>query len=83
MSFMDAVRSGFSNYITIQGRASRSAYWWWALFVILGGIVLSIVDGAVFGTPFAGSGILESLFSLGTIMTLGGQAGGSCWSSCQ
>jgi len=32
MTFIGAIRSGFKNYVNFQGRASRSAYWWWALF---------------------------------------------------
>ncbi len=58
MSFMDAVKSGFSNYITIQGRAPRSAYWWWALFIFLASIVLGLGAGGLLGT----------LFSLGTLL---------------
>ncbi len=68
MSFMDAVKCGFSNYITIQGRASRSAFWWWALFTLLGSIAMSIVDGAISGVSFTGTGMLETLFSLGTLL---------------
>lgn len=32
MSFLAAIRSGFQNYANFNGRASRSAYWWWVLF---------------------------------------------------
>lgn len=35
MTFGQAVRSGFANYSTWKGRASRSEYWWWALFTFL------------------------------------------------
>lgn len=35
MSFGEAIRSGFQNYVTWRGRASRSEYWWWYLFVSL------------------------------------------------
>lgn len=32
MQFGEAVKSGFSHYADIRGRASRSAFWWWLLF---------------------------------------------------
>ncbi len=62
MGFQEAVRSALSKYLVIEGRALRSEYWYFALFGLLGGIVLGIVDTIV----FAGSGMtpLSSLFSL-------------------
>jgi uncharacterized membrane protein YhaH (DUF805 family) len=35
VSFVAAVQSGFRNYATFRGRATRSEYWWWALFSLL------------------------------------------------
>ncbi|MBS0254352.1 MAG: DUF805 domain-containing protein [Proteobacteria bacterium] len=35
MSFGEAINSGLSNYFTFWGRASRSEYWFWHLFVLL------------------------------------------------
>ncbi len=32
MGFVDAIKSGFSNYVNFSGRASRSEYWFWVLF---------------------------------------------------
>lgn len=37
MRFSQAVRSGFANYANFGGRASRSAYWWFALFALVVG----------------------------------------------
>lgn len=34
MGFVEAVRSGFHNYANVNGRAPRSAYWWWAAFAV-------------------------------------------------
>ena len=50
MTFGQSVRTCFRKYVTFSGRAPRSEYWWFVLFVILGGIVLSIVDSILFGT---------------------------------
>jgi uncharacterized membrane protein YhaH (DUF805 family) len=44
------VRSGFDHYTDIQGRASRSAFWYWALFQFAVFVAAEIV-GAVIGTP--------------------------------
>lgn len=35
MTFGQAITSGFQHYVSWQGRASRSEYWWWVLFVFL------------------------------------------------
>ena len=50
MSFMESVRACFSKYVTFQGRAQRSEFWWFILFVLVGQLVLSFVDSALFGT---------------------------------
>jgi uncharacterized membrane protein YhaH (DUF805 family) len=34
MTFGDSVRTCFSKYLTIEGRASRSEYWWFYLLVM-------------------------------------------------
>lgn len=44
MNFGQAIASGFSNYVNFSGRASRSEYWYWVLFVILAEIVTSAID---------------------------------------
>ena len=44
MSFTEAVRTVLSKYATFTGRAPRSEYWWFALFVFLLSIPVSIVD---------------------------------------
>ena len=47
MNFGQAITSGFSNYVNFSGRAVRSEYWYWVLFVILVDIVTNIVDLAL------------------------------------
>ena len=47
MSFVEAVLSGFDNYANFSGRAVRSAYWWWALFAWLAGVVANFIDSAL------------------------------------
>ena len=42
MSFGQSIKHVFSNYATFQGRASRSEFWWWYLFLIITNAVVSI-----------------------------------------
>jgi uncharacterized membrane protein YhaH (DUF805 family) len=65
MSFTDAIKSGFDHYVKFDGRASRPAYWWWVLFVILVSIGCSIVDSALFDGAF---GILSTIASVGLFL---------------
>jgi uncharacterized membrane protein YhaH (DUF805 family) len=77
MGFTDAVKTCFRKYATFSGRASRPEYWWFFLFVILGGIVASILDGLLFGATVVETettksvttnGPLAAIFSLGTLV---------------
>ena len=47
MNFGQAVSSCFSNYVTFSGRAMRSEYWYWCLFLLVGGICATIADGLI------------------------------------
>ena len=47
MNFGQAVSSCFSNYVTFSGRASRSEYWYWCLFLLVGGLSALIADGVI------------------------------------
>ncbi|QNA89915.1 DUF805 domain-containing protein [Massilia sp. Dwa41.01b] len=40
MNFIEAVSLCFKKYATFDGTASRSEYWWFFLFVIVGNFVL-------------------------------------------
>ena len=70
MKFDEAVRSVLSKYATFEGRARRSEYWYWVLFVWVASIVLSIVDGVVGTGGGLGGGALSGLFSLATFTFL-------------
>ncbi|MFN8168094.1 MAG: DUF805 domain-containing protein [Candidatus Nanopelagicales bacterium] len=57
MSFGQAVSTVFSKYATFSGRARRSEYWYWVLFVLLLTIVSSLLDSVlklrvVEGSPY-------------------------------
>jgi uncharacterized membrane protein YhaH (DUF805 family) len=67
MSFVDAVKTCFSKYVTFGGRARRSEYWWWYLFVVIVGVVASILD-ALFGTRSNGTGVIQGLAGLALLL---------------
>jgi uncharacterized membrane protein YhaH (DUF805 family) len=48
VTFTDAIKNGFNNYVTFKGRASRSEYWYWTLFVVLLSICTQLFDVAAF-----------------------------------
>lgn len=67
MGFIQSVKTCLSNYAVFSGRARRSEYWWFVLFVILVSIGLSVVGAVLFGTdPETGQGsnLLNSVFQL-------------------
>ena len=44
MTFVDAIKAGFKNFVNFKGTASRSEFWYWVLFTTLVGLVLDQVD---------------------------------------
>jgi hypothetical protein len=67
MNFQEAVQSVFSNYAKFRGRACRSEFWWFQLFLLLGGIVAGLLD-LFANTNFLGGSPLATLFWLATII---------------
>ncbi len=63
MGFGEAIQSGFKNYVGFTGRAARSEYWYWFLFVFLIGIVAKIIDSGL-------GGGMSSVGLFGGIVTL-------------
>ena len=57
MKFGEAIDSVlFKNYFNLEGKATRSEYWWFMLFFIIfnlfAGIVFGLVAGITLGTDF-------------------------------
>lgn len=48
MGFTQAISSVLGKYATFQGRAPRSEYWWFVLFMVLANWVAGIVDTLTF-----------------------------------
>ena len=73
MSFTDSVKTCLSKYVRFSGRASRSEYWWFILFIFLVSTILGMVDSAIFGIdPITQTtnGMFGPLFSLATLLPL-------------
>ncbi|HSF93392.1 MAG TPA: DUF805 domain-containing protein [Thermohalobaculum sp.] len=49
MGLREAVKVCFQDYYTFSGRATRSEYWWFILFCVIGSVILSTIDQIVFG----------------------------------
>jgi uncharacterized membrane protein YhaH (DUF805 family) len=49
MTFGEAVKAGFQNYVNFTGRATRSEFWYWVLFAFLVSIATSAIDYVLFG----------------------------------
>lgn len=67
MDFQTAVKTCFQKYVTFSGRASRSEFWWFTLFIVIASIIFGILDGILVGfdslySPFS------NLFSLATFL---------------
>lgn len=78
VSFGEAIRLFFVNYVNFQGRSSRGAFWWWFLASILFSLAAGVLDALLFGpvvTMPAGAGMepaeftpVSSLYALGTLL---------------
>ena len=65
MGFSQAITSVFSKYVGFSGRAARSEYWYWALFMFLLSLVTGIADFAVFGDSLGeGTSPINSIVNL-------------------
>lgn len=70
MSFTDAIRKCFSNYVTFSGRAARPEFWWFILFTFLGNFAFGVLD-RIFFAPIANgreTSFLGALFSLAVFL---------------
>ena len=52
INFRQAVTSGFTKSFEFSGRASRSEYWYWFLFTVLGSLIFQTADVVLFNAPF-------------------------------
>lgn len=67
MSFVDAIKTVLSKYVTFSGRARRSEYWFWVLALIIASIVTGLIDQGL-GTEPGRVGIISGLLTLATFL---------------
>jgi uncharacterized membrane protein YhaH (DUF805 family) len=68
MGFTDAIKTGFQKYVGFSGRAMRSEFWYWQLFLLLLQIVAWLIDMTLFGFNTTGVNPIGSLLSLATFL---------------
>lgn len=59
MTFTESIRACFNKYADFNGRATRSEFWWFMLFLFLVSCALNLINR---------SGTLAGLFSLATFL---------------
>ncbi len=57
MTFQESIKTCFNKYADFNGRATRSEFWWFVLFLVLVSLGLSVI-----------SAILSALFSLAILL---------------
>lgn len=65
VGFGEAIAEGFKNMFTFNGRASRSAFWWFALFSFIIGLVIDII--AISSKTIAIEYVVEILIAIATV----------------
>jgi uncharacterized membrane protein YhaH (DUF805 family) len=66
MGFTEAVSSAFRNYFNFSGRAPRSEYWYYTLFLFIVAVVAVIIDFGLLGAKDIGPA--NAIFTLATII---------------
>lgn len=64
MTFFGSIQTCFAKYVTFSGRAARSEYWYFFLFVIFGALIADRIDAAIF--PAGTIPPVSAMFQIGT-----------------
>jgi len=81
MDFIGAVKQAFRKYLDFSTRATRAEFWYFLIFLIIAGSILTVVEGQIFpqaAQPTAGfsfsmgmdasNGPISAIFSLLTVI---------------
>mgnify|MGYP001280189858 FL=1 len=68
MDFTQSIKTCFSKYAVFSGRASRSEFWWFALFGLIGGIVTVVIDVMILGYSAEDNGPVNIIFTVITFL---------------
>ena len=61
VDFLTAIQRGFKGFVDFRGAATRSEFWYWTLFTLLLGLVLSVVESAIWPPVLLGGESLEEM----------------------
>lgn len=64
MTYLEAIKTCLAKYADFKGRASRSEFWWFALFQVVVSIVLGFISYSLQG--LAGLALLLPALAVGT-----------------
>ncbi len=69
MNFIEAISSGFRNYVNFSGRAIRSEYWYWTLFVTIVVGAFGLIDEMLHpGMQFGAFSFVNAIVSLALVL---------------
>ena len=68
MDFQTSIKTCFNKYAIFSGRASRSEFWFFVLFGLLGGIIAAIIDTMILGYSAEVNGPINLIFSVALIL---------------
>jgi len=68
MSFTESIGTCLRKYVDVNGRGSRSEFWYFQLFLTVLLIISSWIDSAVFGTGLGDYGMVSTVIMLGTLL---------------
>ena len=68
MNFQTSIKTCFNKFAVFSGRASRSEFWFFVLFGLLGGIIAIIIDVMILGYPYEENGPINLIFSVAIII---------------
>ena len=68
MDISTSIKVCFKKYAEFLGRASRSEFWWFALFCFIGGIVTAVVDAMILGYSSESYGPTNIIFTVVTFL---------------
>ena len=74
MGFGAAIKTCFGKYFVFSGRATRTEYWWFVLFVVVTSTLMAVVDSLLFGSnpdeTGEGTRVLSSVFQLAVVIPM-------------
>ena len=68
MDFGTSIKTCFSKYAIFSGRASRSEFWWFVLFGLIGGVVTAVIDVMILGYSAEAYGPINIIFTVITFL---------------